>query len=443
METPLVAIVGAPNVGKSTLFNRLVGVRRSIVTDQPGMTRDRIYGEVREPRPFRLVDTGGLTPGVDAPFAREIEEQARLALEEASLVLFVVDTRAGATALEQELARRLLRGGVRPILVANKVESPKVELQALSLTALGLGEPLPISAEHGIGIDELLEAVVERLGEAGPEPERGPSPLRVAVVGRPNVGKSSIVNRLLGEERVLAGPIPGTTRDPIDTYLDHEGEPYCLVDTAGLRRAGRIERGPERFSAQRARRNIERCDVAVLVLDATEPITAQDTHVAGFILEAYRPMVVALNKWDLVPEREEAARRWRERIEHRLRFVKDVPLHFVSAKTGQRVSRLLDTARAVHAAAGRTVSTPELNRWLATHLEGRGREAAPGGLRLYYATQTGTCPPTFVLFCNDPRGVHFSVRRRLENSLRERFSLGPCPIRLDLRRRTRRDRPDA
>jgi GTP-binding protein len=438
MGLPVVVIVGAPNVGKSTLFNRLVGWRRAIVTDEPGMTRDRLYGVVREaPRPFRVVDTGGIDPGSAAPFARDIERQAEAALDEGALALFVVDARAGITALDRELASRLRRRPPPLLLVANKVDSDAGLALTHELHELGLGPPYPISAEHGLGIDELVEEIAARLGPAGQDsPEPGePAAIRVAIVGRPNVGKSSIVNRLVGAERVLVSEIPGTTRDSVDTELVVGERRYVLVDTAGLRRSGRVERGPERFSVQRARRNIEDCDVAVLVLDATEELAAQDTHVAGYILEAHRPMVVALNKWDLVPEREEAAKRWRERVRRRLQFAKEVPIVYVSALTGQRLLRILDDVDAVYAAAGQRVPTVELNRWLQGQLEGRPGAPAPGALKLYYATQTGVRPPRFLLFCNDPKRVHFSFRRRLENSLREAFGFGAAPLRLEFRGR--------
>jgi len=440
MKHPLVAIVGAPNVGKSTLFNRLIGRRLSIVTDEPGVTRDRIYGTVDEPAsPFRLVDTGGLTPRVEAAYAREIERQADAALAEAALVLFVVDARAGVTALDRELATMLRRRGVPLLLVANKVDSKAVEQEALALHELGLGDPHPVSAEHALGVDALVDAVVDLLGpaEEGDVEEPASEPeLRVALVGRPNVGKSSIFNRLVGEERVLVSDIPGTTRDAIDTALEFGGRRYRLIDTAGLRRRGRIQRGVDRFSSQRARRNIDRCDVAVLVLDASESLAAQDAHIAGFIVDAYRPFVVVLNKWDLISEREEESKRWLREVAHRLRFAKQAPLLFVSALSGQRITRILEEVDQVHASAGIQVPTADLNRYLHGQTEADPTAPPPrGSLRFFYMTQTGVYPPSFVLFCNDPKKVHFSVRRRIENDLRERFDFGAAPIRLSFRSR--------
>jgi GTP-binding protein len=442
---PLVAIVGAPNIGKSTLFNRLVGWRKAIVTDEPGVTRDRNYGEVtRGPVPFRVVDTGGLTPSTSAPFAREIEDQASEALNEAACVLFMVDARAGATAVDREVAAFLRRRSVPVLVVANKVDSPAQDDLIHELFELGLGQPYPVSAAHGRGVEELLEAVAERLEDgssaAPPDPadETVPPPLRVAIVGRPNVGKSSILNHLLGEDRVLVSEIPGTTRDAIDTLLERDGMRFLLVDTAGMRRKGKVRLSAEASSVVLARRSMERADVVVLVLDGSRELAAQDAHIAGYAVDAHRPMVVAVNKWDLVDERERAAKDWSERIRHRLRFAKEVPIVLISAKTGQRVERLLDLAGKVHAAGGIRVPTPELNRWLQD--VSRSERAAPArgrSIRLYYATQTGVHPPRFVLFCNEPRHVHFSLRRFLLNSLRQRFGFGPAPIKLEFRARRR------
>jgi GTP-binding protein len=442
MPLPLVAIVGAPNVGKSTLFNRFLGGRRAIVTDQPGVTRDRLYGEVRDvSRPFRIVDTGGLIPGDAAPFAREIEEQAAAALDEASVVLFMVDARAGATGLDQELAQMLLRRGCRPLLVANKVDSGVSDNRLHELHALGLGPPLAISAEHGRGIDELLDEVGRLLPTAVDDEDRARR-LSVAIVGRPNVGKSSLLNRLVGAERVVVSDEPGTTRDAVDTLLDIGERRYRLVDTAGLRRAGKVREIVEHFSVQRARQNIERCDVALLVLDATESLAAQDAHVAGYILDALKPMAVVVNKWDLVENREAAVKRWEEWVRRRLRFTRGAPIVFVSATSGQRVLKILDLVDEVHAAAGIRVPTQLLNRWLQTDpasVPAAGPRAP--GFRVYYATQTGVHPPRFVLFCNDPSRAHFSARRRIENGLRRSFGFGPVPIRLDFRpRREARER---
>lgn len=438
---PLIAIVGAPNVGKSTLFNRLVGRRSAIVTDEPGMTRDRNYGTVRRGRrPFRVVDTGGLTPGLDVPFAREIEHQADLALREAAGVLYVVDARAGASALDRELASRFRRRGIPVRLVANKIDAPSLEPLVHDLHGLGLGEPIAVSAEHGEGIGELLDAVDAMLGQPEDVPAEAeaaePETVKVALVGRPNVGKSSLVNRLLGEERVLVSDVPGTTRDSVDTLFRYRDRRYLLVDTAGIRRRGKMSKAAETLSVLLARRSIERADVVVLVVDGADTFAAQDAHVAGYAVEARKAVVVAVNKWDLVEEREAAATAWQDELKRRLKFVKEVPIVLVSARTGQRVLKILDHVDAVHAAGGRRVPTPELNRWL--HQEAQSERTSPAGgrsVRLFYAAQTGVHPPRFVLFCNDARRVHFSLRRRLENSLRERFGFGAAPLHLQFRSR--------
>lgn len=434
---PLVAIVGAPNVGKSTLFNRLVGSRRAIVTDEPGVTRDRMYGVVRKgPVPFRLVDTGGLTPSTEVPFAREIERQAEAALSGAALVLFTIDARAGLTAVDREVAAWLRRRGTAVLPVATKVETDAVEMQAAELHELGFGEPVAVSAEHGRGVDDLLEAVGERLGAAEGAEESEAEAIRIAVVGRPNVGKSSIVNRLLGEERVVVSDVPGTTRDAVDVSFSRDGRRFVLVDTAGLRRKGRVRLRAEALSVVVARRAIERADVAILVVDGAEPFSAQEAHVAGYVRDAGKPLVVAVNKWDLVEDREARAKSWEAEIRDRLRFTKEIPIALVSAKSGQRVGRLLDRVVEVHDAASRRIPTPEINRWLQeVAADERAAPARGRSIRLFYATQTGVRPPRFVLFCNDARHVHFSLRRHLENTLRERFGFGAAPIRLTFRSR--------
>jgi len=437
MSGPLVAIIGAPNVGKSTLFNRMVGKRHAIVTDQPGVTRDRLYGDVnRDPLHFRLVDTGGLTPNTAAPFADEIMQQAAAAIREAGVLILVLDGRAGATAIDRDVAALLRKSGRPIILVANKIDADKHDALIHELHELGLGEPLALSAEHDRGMDGLYERLETHLADAPDAAEElsEAPPLRVAIVGRPNVGKSSLLNRLVGEQRVMVSDIPGTTRDAIDTLLTIGERRYLLIDTAGIRRPGRIRERVERFSIVRAKANIERCDAAILVLDADDGIAAQDTHIAGYVHEAFKPLVVAVNKWDLIEGREESAKKWEEDVRDRLRFAKQAPMVLISALTGKRALNVLDRVDEVHACGSIRVSTPELNRWLeqaAAH-QSRGVKQA---FRLYYATQTGVHPPRFVIFCNDPDKGHFSVKRYIENSLRDRFGYGASPIRLQFRPR--------
>jgi len=445
VELPVVAVVGAPNVGKSTLFNRLVGRRAALVTNEPGLTRDRIYGRVdRGGRPFRLVDTGGLRFD-HVPFGKEILLQAEAALGEARLVLLVFDARGGLTAADREVAAYLRRRGAAVLVVASKVDGDAQEALAHEGHELGLGEPLPVSAEHARGLDDLLAAIDVRLGDpdAGEHPEdNATAPVKIAIVGRPNVGKSSLVNRLVGASRMMVSDIPGTTRDAVDTSIERGGRAYVLVDTAGLRRPGGVHETAESLSAMRTRQAIERADVVILVLDGTSPIAAQDARIAGYASEAARPVVVAVNKWDLVEGREARTKTRAADIRARSKFVKKVPFVYVSVTSGQRVDRLLAHVDEVYADASRRVPTPALNRWFQEEAERERRSPAKGGsIRLFYAAQTGIRPPRFVLFCNDPRRLHFSLRRRLENSLRARFAFRSAPLRLTFRSRRERDLP--
>jgi GTP-binding protein len=384
------------------------------------------------------VDTGGLRWD-DVPFGKEILLQAEAALAEARVVLLVVDARAGATALDADVASFLRRRGATTLLVANKIDDERHTGTIHDLHRLGLGEPIAVSAEHGRGIDELVEEITARLADvpAATTAEDDAGAIKIAIVGRPNVGKSSLLNRLVGEQRMLVSEIPGTTRDAVDTRLTlPDGRRYRLVDTAGMRRRGRVHETAESLSVMQARQAIERADVVVLVLDGSEPLAAQDTHIAGYATDALRPVVIAVNKWDLVEGREARAKAWAEDVRIRLKFLKEVPVILVSAKTGQRVEQILRRVDAIYAEASRTVTTPEINRWLQEEAERERRSPAKGGsIRLFYATQTGVRPPRFVLFCNDARRIHFSIRRRLENSLRARFGFGAAPMRLTFRSR--------
>lgn len=442
MPLPLVAIVGSPNAGKSTLFNRLIRGHHAIVTSEPGATRDRIYGEFRdEAVAFRLVDTGGLSGDTSTPISQGIDRQVRAAVREAEVVLFLVDVRAGVTAMDQEIAAWLRREGKTTLVVCNKADTDSLRNSTSEFFELGLGEPVPISAEEGSGIDGLLESLELLLGEqpspAAPETESdAAAPIRVALVGRPNVGKSSILNRLVGEERQLVTDVPGTTRDAVDTLLERGTERFLLVDTAGIRRSGKVGRNSEAQAVARARTAIRRADVVVLVLDAVEGTAAQDAHIAGYAHEAGRPLIVAVNKWDRVEDREESAKEWERQIRERLRFAKSAPFVLVSAVSGQRVTKILDLAAEVHAAGGIRVATGPLNRWLQEAARHEmGAPALGRSVKLYYATQTGVHPPRFVLFCSHPDRVHFSLRRFLENGLRERFGFGPAAILLTFRGR--------
>jgi GTP-binding protein len=327
------------------------------------------------------------------------------------------------------------------LLVANKIDGPAQDDAVHELHDLGLGEPFGVSAEHARGIDELLAAIEARLPQAAEDTddEAPAEAIKVAIVGRPNVGKSSLLNRLVGEERMMVSDLPGTTRDAVDTMLTIRDRSYLLVDTAGMRRKGRLHEAAESLSFMRARQAIERADVVVLVLDGSEPIAAQDTHIAGYAVDASRPIVVAINKWDLVEEREDKAKDWEQEMRERLRFVKEVPFVLVSAKSGQRVAKILDRVDELFADASKRVPTPALNTWLQEEAVKERRAPAKGGsVRLFYATQTGIRPPRFVVFCNEARRLHFSLRRHLENSLRERFGFGAAPLRLTFRSRRER-----
>jgi GTP-binding protein len=444
---PLVAIVGRPNVGKSALFNRLTRSRRALVERLAGTTRDRQYGWCTwRGRRFRVVDTGGLEGPDDfagAPFAQAIREQVELALAEADLLLFVVDAAAGLTASDEALAEQLRRAGREVLLVANKTDRSEARANVPELYGLGLGDPLPISAYHADGVGELLDEVVERLPEAEePEPEGGARAIRIAIVGRPNVGKSSLANAILGEERTIVSELPGTTRDSIDTAFAFEGRSMVLVDTAGIRRRGKIGRGVERHSVQQAERAIARADVVFLLIDPSEPTVAQDTHIAGRIVEHGKGLVLVVNKWDLA-EPGTDRHRFARRIDGRYRFAPWAPVHFTSALTGQGIPELLQLAVHVDEVRHRRVQTSELNRVLQRAVvEHQPRMVGRRRLKLLYVTQAEVEPPTFVFFVNDPELLHFSYRRYLENRIRDAFGFEGTAIKLRFRSRAPEDAPD-
>jgi GTP-binding protein len=441
MARPVVAIVGRPNVGKSTLFNRLIGERRAVMHDVPGTTRDRLYGTADwRGREFTVIDTGGIGLESDdrregvVPMLADVLAQAQEAMDEADVILFVVDAASGPSTSDADVAD-LLRRSRKPVVVgANKADGQRQGLNSVEFYELGLSEPIPFSALHGTGTGDLLDEIVERLppAEAGPEDE---ADLSIAIVGRPNVGKSSLVNRLLGKERSIVSPIPGTTRDAVDSELQYDGQRVLLIDTAGIRRRGRIEQGVEKFSVLRAVRAIERAGVAILVIDAVDGITAQDTHVAGYVQEARKGLVIAVNKWDLLEKDNHTVPEFTARIRRDLSFVEWAPILFMSALTGQRVRRVLDVARAVQAERDKRIPTPKLIELVRDavarhpHTE-RGRQ-----LKIFYATQAGTRPPTFVFFVNDPKLLHFSYQRYLENRIREAFGFQGTAIRLVFRGR--------
>ncbi len=455
MSNPIVALVGRPNVGKSTLFNRLVGHRVAIIEDIPGTTRDRIYAEAEWTSvPFTVVDTGGLelldrplagTTGQTQPlatasvdFVQEIREQAMVAIEEADVVVFVVDSREGVTSGDRDVADVLRRAAKKVVLAANKAENVERRQAAVEFWELGLGEPLPISALHGTGTGDLLDAIVEHLPPRPPvEPDDS---LKIAIVGRPNVGKSSLLNALLGQERAIVSEIPGTTRDVIDTQLTYEGQLVTLIDTAGIRRRGKIGAGIEKYSVLRALKAVDRADVVLLLLDALEMITAQDTHVAGYVLEKDKSIIVVVNKWDLVEKDTYTMNAYRDQVRSSLKFLDYVPVLFISAFTRQRVNTVLPTALRIAQERRARIPTGELNRLLRTAVD-NNQPRFKGGkrLRFYFATQAEIDPPTIVMFVNDPELLHFSYQRYLENQIRAHYPFEGTPLRLVFRRRSGRD----
>ncbi len=430
MARPLVAIVGRPNVGKSTLFNRLAGQPLAIVSDVPGTTRDRVMASV----PFRdssliIVDTGGIESAPISNLWEQVRAQVEVALDESDAIIFMTDVVEGVTPSDLAIAQSLRERGKPIALAVNKVDNPRRELDATEFYALGLGDPLPISAYHNLGIRDLLSKLDELLPEPTDE-EDDTEGLKLAIVGRPNVGKSMLLNSILGHGRVIVSETPGTTRDAVDIPFEFNGEPVTLIDTAGLRRRGRIEHGIEQYSVLRAVRAIERSNVCLLVIDAMESITAQDTHVAGYVTDAYKGVVVVVNKWDLAGQ--ETDTEWMEsEVRRRLRFVSHAPVRFTSALTGEGVQKVMETAVDVYEQGRKMVSRGALDRTLMNALSehlptGRGRRP----LKIFRMYQRGVSPPTFVTFVNDPDLVHFSYQRYLENRLRSAFGFAGNPIHL-------------
>jgi GTP-binding protein len=445
---PIVALVGRPNVGKSTLFNRLIGERRAIVQNEPGTTRDRVYGSAEWVGvEFTVIDTGGLMDedevGVrpddtETYIAQQTRSQASAAITEADVIVFLVDTMTGPTAGDMEIADMLRRADKPTILASNKADSVNRRDLVYEFYELGLGEPIGISAYHGNGTGDLLDKVVENLPDAEEEEEtEGP---KIAIVGRPNVGKSRLLNALLGQERSIVSDQPGTTRDSLDTQIEWEGQPITLIDTAGIRRRGRVEHGIERVSVMRSMRAIDRADVVLLLIDATEDFTAQDLHIAGYVEEQKKGLVVVVNKWDLIEKDSHTMEDYRARAARQLDFMSYAPVVFISAKLGQRVGQVLDAALAVIEERDKRVSTAQLNKVLKDAVAKHQPPSRPGKwVKFFYATQADTSPPTFLFFCNDPKAIHFSYRRYLENELRDAFGFSGTPLRLSFRSRRELD----
>jgi len=445
---PVVAIVGRPNVGKSTLFNRIVGERAAIVEDRARTTRDRLYGEADwNGARFLVVDTGGLEAETDDPIEASVQVQARIAIREADVIVLVVDSISGMTPADQEAAE-LLRRAKAPVLVAaNKSDNDRRELDAAEFWQLGWDRTVPIAAIHGRGVADLLDEIVKAL-PAGPGPADGaedetPS---IALVGRPNVGKSSLLNALLGEERMIVSDIPGTTRDAIDTKLNWGRGEVVLIDTAGIKRRGKVAGGPEaeKFSTLRSFKAIGRADVAVLLIDAVDGLTAQDAHIAGYVVDEGRGLVIALNKWDVVEDKTgQTFDQYVTWIREQVPFLDFAPVVSISAKTGQRVERVLELAVDVWGERRRRIPTAELNKVVQLAIERQDPPMVKGRRpKLFYATQATTSPPTFVFFARDANSVHFSYQRFLENRLRDQFGFLGTPIRLVFRERASVDAPE-
>jgi len=492
-KLPSIVIVGRPNVGKSTLFNRLTGTRRAIVTNEPGITRDRIYGRADwRGRTLEVVDTGGIIPDDKALIPQEIFRQARVAFEKAALLVLVADNQAGVTPLDQELAR-LLRGTGKPLVVAvNKVDAPGQESQAAEFHSLG-ARIFPIAAEHGTGVDDLLDYALELTGQPsasassahpeaahlGTHSEEEAAPVEIAIIGRPNVGKSTLLNRMAGEERSIVSPIPGTTLDSVDTDVTRAGKHYRFVDTAGIRRKGKTKLVAEKLSVVMARRGLERADVAVLIVDGETGVTQGDATIASYAEQSGRSVIIVVNKWDLAveaagaaAEREAATAKGKARraaagdggagpragvasgrsvdkgkllldyeklIREKLKFLSYAPVVFLSAKTGERADKLFPLIDHVAEARKRKISTPELNRWLKSIDLQRGTLPKSRPIRIYYVTQAKTAPPTFLLFTNQKQPLHFAYERFLENQLRGKFDFTGTPVRW-VQRLRKRDR---
>ncbi len=424
---PLIAIVGRPNVGKSTVFNRLIGQRRSIVTDEPGITRDRIYGTLTwGGHTYELVDTGGIVPGEESEIPLRIFEQAQIAIESASLILFVVDGRAAITSSDQELARLLRRTDKPVFLVVNKVDSEKQAAEVAEFYRLGIEHVFPISAEHGRGITELLDQVAISLPAVDEDGEDAPGEIKVAIIGRPNVGKSTLLNKLVGQERAMVSPIAGTTRDAVDSIVQHDGLRVRFVDTAGIRRKGKTELKAEKLSVVMARRHLERSDVAMLVIDGTEGVTALDAHIGGYAHEAARSVIIVVNKWDAVQNTHRVTADYEQEIREKLKFLSFAPIVFISAKTGQRVQKLYGAIDEVHKARFVRIPTRDLNEFLRQEVLARG--GLPSDVKIRYIAQVKVDPPTFVMFSNKVRKLHFSFERFIENRIRDRFPFAGTPI---------------
>ncbi len=440
---PLVAIVGRPNVGKSTFFNKIAGHRIAIVEDTPGVTRDRIYADTEwTGHAFTLIDTGGIDTKSDDLLLTQMRRQAEIAIETADVICFFVDARDGLTHQDEEIAL-MLRMSKKPVLlVVNKVDYQGLDSQVYEYYSLGIGDPIAISAANMLGLGDLLDAIVKRLPPIVSDDNIDNKPVHLAIIGRPNVGKSSIANRLLQQERVMVSNIPGTTRDAIDTMYEHEnGKIYNLIDTAGIRRKRAIEDASlERYSVLRSFAAIHRCDVALLVIDALDGVTEQDTKIAGIVKDEGKAIIVVVNKWDALKKETGTLEKYRQQVLDDLKFIDYAPVLFVSALSGQRLNTIWEMVDLVYEQASRRITTGALNEVIGeAHLSLQPPRSAGRQLRIYYATQQSTLPPTFILFVNEEKLMHFSYERYLENQLRKAFKFTGTPIRILLREKSKEE----
>ena len=437
MSRPLVAIVGRPNVGKSMLFNRLVGQRLSIVEDTPGVTRDRLYAECEWcGRKFDIVDTGGIEPSTDSEILLFMREQAQIAIDSATVIVLVTDIRTGVTAADKDVANMLLRSKKPVVLAVNKADSTGAEDPAIyEFYSLGLGDPIAVSAVHGHGTGDLLDACLAHFPEAGEDEEESDC-IKVAVIGKPNVGKSSLINRILGEKRLIVSNMAGTTRDAVDTLFENKLGRYMFIDTAGIRRKSKVEERVEKFSVMRSQMAIERADVCLIMIDARDGVTEQDTKIAGLAHEAGKASIIVVNKWDLVDKETGTMEKMRKDIMRDLSFMSYAPILFISAVTGQRTDRIFELINFVNDQSNMRITTGMLNNVLAD-AQARVQPPTDKGrrLKIYYMTQTGIKPPNFVIFCNSRELFHFSYQRYLENQIRSVFGLEGTPIRIVIRQK--------
>jgi GTP-binding protein len=437
MSKPIVAVVGRPNVGKSTLFNKIAGERISIVKDTPGVTRDRIYAETDWlGQRFTLIDTGGMEPNADDVILKHILTQAEIAIETADIIIFVTDVRQGVTDADTKVANILRRAKKPVVLAVNKVDDmTKMSLDVYEFYSLGMGDPIPVSSVNMLGIGDMLDEVVKYFPDDSEE-DKEEDKIRVAIIGKPNVGKSSLINKILGENRLIVSDIAGTTRDAIDTEIEIDGQKYVFIDTAGMRRKSRIKEDIERYSIIRAVAAVERCDVAVLVIDANEGVTDQDSKIAGIAHERGKATVIAVNKWDDVEKNDKTMNEFLKNIANELSYMSYAPKVFISAKTGQRLNKLIDTIKAVRENNNLRISTGVLNDVLIDAMAMQQPPSDKGRqLRIYYITQATVKPPTFVLFVNNRELLHFSYRRYIENQLRDNFGFVGTPIHFVVRER--------